>query len=81
MRGQVALNPGRIGAEDRDVATQVDFGLAASAALDNGMTVAAGLDLDENAGKDDSGFTLSGDFGTIGLVGMLKLHTVACLQM
>ena len=58
-----------LAAEDRDVATQVDFGLAASAALDNGMTVAAGLDLDENAGKDDSGFTLSGDFGTIGFGG------------
>ena len=58
-----------LAAEDRDVATQVDFGLAASAALDNGMTVAAGLDLDEDAGKDDSGFTLSGDFGTIGFGG------------
>ena len=60
-----------LAAEDRDVATQVDFGLAASAALDNGMTVAAGLDLDEDAAAavDDSGFTLSGDFGTIGFGG------------
>lgn len=60
-----------LAAEDRDVATQVDFGLAASAALDNGMTVAAGLDLDEDpaAAVDDSGFTLSGDFGTIGFGG------------
>ena len=60
-----------LAAEDRDVATQVDFGLAASAALDNGMTVAAGLDLDEDpaAAVDDSGFTLSGDFGKIGFGG------------
>jgi predicted porin len=60
-----------LAAEDRDVATQVDFGLAASAALDNGMTVAAGIDLDEGVGDqpDDSGFTLSGDFGTIGFGG------------
>ena len=63
-----------LAAEDRDVATQVDFGLAASAALDNGMTVAAGLDLHESFSAtagilDDSGFTLSGDFGTIGFGG------------
>ena len=60
-----------LAAEDRDVATQVDFGLAASAALDNGMTVAAGIDLDEGHEDqpDDSGFTLSGDFGKIGFGG------------
>jgi outer membrane protein OmpU len=51
-------------------ATTVDFGLSGSSTLDNGMTVAGGLDLHEASGAiDDSGFTVSGDFGTLGFGG------------
>ena len=51
-------------------ATTVDFGISGSSTLDNGMTVAGGLDLHEASGAiDDSGFTVSGDFGTLGFGG------------
>ena len=55
-------------AEDVDMNTQVDVGIAMSAALDNGMSISGGIDLDEG-GYDDSGWKLSGDFGTLAFGG------------
>ena len=59
--------------DSQSMSTTVDFGISGSSTLDNGMTVAGGIDLDENADNtnaiDDSGFTLSGDFGTLGFGG------------
>ena len=49
---------------DSSMSTTVDFGMAASTVMDNGMTATAGLDLDEG-GYDDSGWTLGGDWGTL----------------
>ena len=61
------------GTDSQSMSTTVDFGISGSSTLDNGMTVAGGIDLDENADStnaiDDSGFTLSGDFGTLGFGG------------
>ena len=54
--------------DSQSMATTVDFGLSGSNTLDNGMTVAGGIDLDEG-GYDDSGWTLSGDFGTLAFGG------------
>ena len=55
---------GSFTADDSSMATTVDFGIAASTVMDNGMTATAGLDLHE-AGVDDSGWTLGGDWGTL----------------
>jgi hypothetical protein len=58
-------------ADSQSMSTTVDFGISGSTTLDNGMTVAGGIDLDEGAGDqpDDSGWTLSGDFGTLAFGG------------
>ncbi len=68
----VTTNGGAEAAEDRDINTQVDFNLVASSTLDNGMSVMAKMVLDEDAGNqpDDSGMTISGDFGTLALGGL-----------
>ena len=50
--------------DDSAMSTTVDFGISGSTVLDNGMTATAGLDLHE-AGVDDSGWTLGGDWGTL----------------
>ena len=55
---------GSFTADDSSMATTVDFGIAGSTVMDNGMTATAGLDLHE-AGIDDSGWTLGGDWGTL----------------
>ena len=55
---------GTFATDDDTMSTTVDFGLSASTVMDNGMSATAGLDLHE-AGIDDSGWTLSGDFGTL----------------
>ena len=55
-------------AEDVDMTTQVDVGIAMSSSLDNGMSISGGIDLDEG-GYDDSGWKLSGDFGTLAFGG------------
>ena len=54
--------------DSQSMSTTVDFGLSGSNTLDNGMTVAGGIDLDEG-GYDDSGWTISGDFGTLAFGG------------
>jgi hypothetical protein len=56
---------GTFATDDDTMSTGVDFGISASTVLDNGMSASAGLDLDETGGLDDSGATLSGDFGTL----------------
>ena len=62
---------GSFTADDSAMSTQVDFGIAAATTFDNGMTATAGIDLDEGAGDqpDDSGFTLSGDWGKLAFGG------------
>ena len=57
--------------DDSAMSTQVDFGIAAATTFDNGMTATAGIDLDEGAGDqpDDSGWTLSGDWGKLAFGG------------
>jgi len=59
---------GTYAADSQSMSTTVDFGLSGSNTLDNGMTVAGGIDLDEG-GYDDSGWTISGDFGTLAFGG------------
>ena len=54
--------------DSQSMSTTVDFGISGSSTLDNGMTVAGGIDLDEG-GYDDSGWTLTGDFGTLAFGG------------
>ncbi len=68
----VTTNGGAETAEDRDVNTQVDFNLVATRSLDNGMSVMAKMVLDEHAANqpDDSGMTITGDFGTLALGGL-----------
>ena len=58
---------GSFATDDDTMSTQVDFGISAATTFDNGMTATAGIDLDEGTGDqpDDSGWTLSGDFGTL----------------
>jgi outer membrane protein OmpU len=53
--------------DSQSVGTTVDFSISGSNTLDNGMTVTGGLDLHETSASviDDSGFTVSGDFGTL----------------
>jgi len=62
---------GTFTADDSAMSTQVDFGISAATTFDNGMTATAGIDLDEGAGDqpDDSGWTLSGDWGKLAFGG------------
>ena len=55
---------GSFAADDSAMSTTVDFGIAGSTVMDNGLTATAGLDLHEG-GVDDSGWTLGGDWGTL----------------
>ena len=54
--------------DDSSMATTVDFGIAGSTTMDNGMTATGGIDLHEG-GVDDSGWTLSGDWGKLAFGG------------
>ncbi len=58
---------GSFTADDSDMSTTVDFGIAAARTFDNGMTATAGIDFDEGHEDqpDDSGWTLGGDWGTL----------------
>jgi len=60
---------GPAAAEDRDMSTTVDANIAMSAALDNGMTLDGLISLHETTGVDDSGWSISGDFGKIAFGG------------
>ena len=55
---------GSFATDDSAMSTTVDFGIAGSTVMDNGLTATAGLDLHEG-GVDDSGWTLGGDWGTL----------------
>jgi len=59
---------GPAAAEDRDMSTTTDANISMSAALDNGMSLSGLVSLDEN-GVDDSGWSISGDFGKIAFGG------------
>jgi hypothetical protein len=59
-----AGNEGPANAESRDMSTTVDANIAMSSALDNGMTLDGLVSLDEG-GVDDSGWSISGDFGKL----------------
>ena len=62
---------GTFTADDSAMSTQVDFGIAAATTFDNGMTATAGIDFDEGHEDqpDDSGWTLSGDWGKLAFGG------------
>ena len=55
-------------AEEKDFTTNVDANISMSSALDNGMTISGLVSLDEG-GVDDSGWSMSGDFGTLAFGG------------
>ncbi|MCH1484084.1 MAG: porin [Alphaproteobacteria bacterium] len=59
---------GPTAAESRDMSTTTDANIAMSAALDNGMTIDGLVSLDEG-GVDDSGWSISGDFGKLAFGG------------
>jgi hypothetical protein len=67
----VTTNGGAEAAEDRDVNTQADVKISAASTLDNGMSVSAFIGLDEGVADqpDDSGLTITGDFGTVAMGG------------
>ena len=67
----VTTNGGAELAEDRDVNTQADVKISAASTLDNGMSVSAFIGLDEGVADqpDDSGLTITGDFGTVAMGG------------
>ena len=59
---------GPANAESRDMSTTVDANIAMSSSLDNGMTLDGLVSLDEG-GVDDSGWSISGDFGKLAFGG------------
>ena len=50
--------------DSQSMSTTTDFDISGSNTLDNGMSVSGVISLDEG-GVDDSGWSLSGDFGTL----------------
>ena len=54
--------------ESRDMSTTVDANISMSSSLDNGMSIAGLVSLDEG-GVDDSGWSISGDFGKVAFGG------------
>ena len=59
---------GGTSAEDRTMATNVDADITMSSTLDNGMTLSGLVSLNTNA-VNDSGWSLSGDFGKVAFGG------------
>jgi len=55
---------GPTAAESRDMSTTVDADISMSTTLDNGMSMSGLVSLDEG-GVDDSGWSISGDFGKL----------------
>ena len=66
--GSQGTTAGPANAESRDMSTTVDANIAMSASLDNGMTLDGLVSLDEG-GVDDSGWSISGDFGKLAFGG------------
>ena len=54
--------------ETRDMSTNVDANISMSTSLDNGMSMSGLVSLDEG-GVDDSGWSITGDFGTLAFGG------------
>ena len=59
---------GGTAAEDRDMSTNVDADITMSSTLDNGMSISGLVSLNTNA-VNDSGWSLSGDFGKVAFGG------------
>ena len=59
---------GGTAAEDRDMSTNVDADITMSSTLDNGMIISGLVSLNTNA-VNDSGWSLSGDFGKVAFGG------------
>ena len=59
---------GPANAESRDMSTNVDANISMSTSLDNGMSMSGLVSLDEG-GVDDSGWSITGDFGTLAFGG------------
>ena len=59
---------GPANAESRDMSTTVDANISMSTSLDNGMSMSGLVSLDEG-GVDDSGWSITGDFGTVAFGG------------
>ena len=55
---------GTYATDSQSMSTTTDFDISGSNTLDNGMSVSGVISLDEG-GVDDSGWSLSGDFGTL----------------
>lgn len=66
--GSQGTTAGPANAESRDMSTTVDANISMSSALDNGMTLDGLVSLDEG-GVDDSGWSISGDFGKLAFGG------------
>jgi len=62
--GSGATLTGPANAESRDMSTTVDANISMSSTLDNGMSLSGLVSLDEG-GVDDSGWSISGDFGKL----------------
>ncbi len=61
--------------------TTTDFDIDGSSVLDNGMTIAGKISLDEG-GVDDDGFTITGDFGTLAFGGLANdSHGAAAIDV
>jgi hypothetical protein len=64
--GSGTAGPGN--AESRDMSTTVDANISMSSSLDNGMSMSGLVSLHEG-GVDDSGWSITGDFGTVAFGG------------
>ena len=66
--GKQGTTAGPGNAETRDMSTTVDANISMSSSLDNGMAISGLVSLDEG-GVDDSGWSISGDFGKVAFGG------------
>ena len=60
---------GGTAAEDRTMATNVDADITMSSTLDNGMSISGLVSLNSSADVNDTGWSLSGDFGKVAFGG------------
>ena len=66
--GSGTTETGPAKAESRDMSTTVDADISMSTSLDNGMSMSGLISLHEG-GVDDSGWSITGDFGTVAFGG------------
>ena len=67
--GATETGPGSANTESRDMNTTVDADISMSSTLDNGMSLSGLISLHETTGVDDSGWSISGDFGKVAFGG------------